>query len=204
MIAALYSERKELIPEVKTISAGELPGMRAAKPAAAGEEEVGAGVRAKALSVFLGGCFGRANECRGRRRFGHALLFLSFLSIASSSSSFSFYAFLLDPHFSKQHSRHGAGPLEVLLGAGPRLPQGPGGASGHRRHRGRDNRVGVVVFERGGAARSNKGEEALLLLLLEVGRDEIHDGWIGLASRGAEKEREIKERGNAGNAEVSS
>ena len=49
MMVALYSERKEEIPEVKTISAEELPGMRAAKPAAEPEEALGAGVRAKAL-----------------------------------------------------------------------------------------------------------------------------------------------------------
>ena len=38
---------------MKTISAGEFPGMRAAKPAEFEEASVGAGVRAKALLFFV-------------------------------------------------------------------------------------------------------------------------------------------------------
>ena len=69
------------MPEVKTISAGELPGMRAAKPADAAEElgEGLVGVRAKALFVFGGVVFfarGRERMSVGVRRrfFGHAPL----------------------------------------------------------------------------------------------------------------------------------
>ena len=47
MIAALYSDRNEEIPEVKTISAAEFPGMAAAKQGADGASDDGA--RAKAL-----------------------------------------------------------------------------------------------------------------------------------------------------------
>ena len=75
-MAALYSERKEEIPEVKTISAGELPGMRAAKPA--GElDGLLLGVRAKALLLFFLFCLSRRERVSdgGRRRFGHALFF---------------------------------------------------------------------------------------------------------------------------------
>lgn len=53
-MAALYSERNDEMPDVKTISAGEFPGMRAAKGAPADgkgdeEEEDDGDERAKAL-----------------------------------------------------------------------------------------------------------------------------------------------------------
>lgn len=87
--------------------------------------------------------------------------------------------------------------------------ESPGGPGGHRRHCSRDDPVGVnfvfVIFGR--AARSTKEQTLLLLLLLEVGRDDVHCSARVLRTVPASKYKEIesesdrerkRERENAG------